>query len=295
MPLQKNNEIRPTPPSRPVVRVDDCGREGSTNRALRSETIRIAVCCEKAEHFSVAHALAERLAAPVVLKPCCDFRYLLSVTERGLELHNTGDPNCGSIRIDYLGGTLGYRLAHQLGKRHPLARAVGVGTKPGMYVIDATAGMGRDALIMARLGCRVLMLERSAIIASMLSDGLLRAQKSVPLRSVIRERIKLKQVDAVPFLQSLTRDRRPDVIYLDPMYPQRKKSALVKKEMRFFRDLVGEDEDAGVLLNSALRCAIKRVVVKRPRRGESLPGPPPHRTIIGKSTRYDVYQLMPDR
>ena len=97
------------------------------------------------------------------------------------------------------------------------------------------------------------------------------------------------QTDAISFLQSLTKDHSPHVIYLDPMYPHRKKSALVKKEMRFFRALVGEDEDAGDLLDVALRCATTRVVVKRPRRGESLPGPPPTRTILGKSTRYDVY------
>ena len=210
-----------------------------------------------------------------------------------MELRDTRSPRSGSIRVDFLAGSLGYRLARPA-NRQALARAVGVSTKSGMHVIDATAGMGRDALIIAQLGCRVLMLERSDVIACLLNDGLLRAQKAPQLRRVIEQRIALKQTDAIPFLQALSRDCFPDVIYLDPMHPQRKKSALVKKEMRIFRDIVGEDEDADLLLDCALQRATKRVVVKRPRRGESLPGPPPHHRILGRSTRYDVYSVGRD-
>ena len=251
------------------------------------------MCCGTAERAEEAQALAKRLSIPVVSNPRSNFGYLLDVTERGLELRDTRSPRSGSIRVDFLAGSLGYRLARP-GNRQALARAVGVGTKPGLYVIDATAGMGRDALIIAQLGCRVLMLERSAVVACLLNDGLLRAQKATQLRKVIEQRIALKQTDAIPFLQALSRDYFPDVIYLDPMHPQRKKSALVKKEMRVFRDIVGEDEDADLLLDCALQRATKRVVVKRPRRGESLSGPPPHHRILGRSTRYDVYSVGRD-
>ena len=253
-------------------------------------SVRIALCCEVGELAEDAHALAKRLSIPVISNPRSDFGYLLDVTERGLELRDTRSPRSGSIRVDFLAGSLGYRLARPA-NRQALGRAVGVSTKPGMHVIDATAGMGRDGLIIAQLGCRVLMLERSDVIACLLNDGLLRAQKAPQLRRVIQQRITLKQTDAVPFLQALSKDYFPDVIYLDPMHPQRKKSALVKKEMRVFRDIVGEDEDADLLLDCALQRATKRVVVKRPRRGESLPGPPPHHRILGKSIRYDVYSV----
>ena len=269
---------------------NSAGKSKSTQIQARKHTINIAVCCEDSEQVLSAHNLAERLAIPYTSKTTKAFHYLLCFTQRGLELQSTGHGKSGSLRVDFLTGRLGYRLAHQLGKRQPLARAVGMKSKDQLYVIDATAGMGRDALILAKLGCRVLMLERSDVIASMLRDGMSRAMKSALLMNLIRERINLEQADAVSFLRTLSGDRRPDVIYLDPMHPQRKKSALVKKEMRIFRDVVGEDDDAGTLLESALNCALKRVVVKRPRIGESLPGPSPNRSVVGKSTRYDIYE-----
>jgi 16S rRNA (guanine1516-N2)-methyltransferase len=133
------------------------------------------------------------------------------------------------------------------------------------------------------------MLERSAIVAALLRDGLERA-KSVPsLATLIDERIRLKQVDAIPYLEHLSTDARPDTIYLDPMYPHRTGSALVKKEMRVLRDINGEDADAEALLKAALVQAKRRVVVKRPRLAQTLGSSPPSMSIAGKTTRYDIY------
>ncbi len=79
------------------------------------------------------------------------------------------------------------------------------------------------------------------------------------------------------------------MIYLDPMFPERKKSALSKLDMRIFHDIVGDDQDADTLLKTALSCATKRVVVKRPRLGAVLAGIKPHHSLVGKSSRFDVY------
>ena len=88
----------------------------------------------------------------------------------------------------------------------------------------------------------------------------------------------------------------PDVIYLDPMFPVRSKSAQVKKEMRIFHQLVGADPDSDSLLDAALSQARYRVVVKRPRIAPALANTPPNYTLEGKSNRYDIYTLqkLPD-
>jgi len=80
-----------------------------------------------------------------------------------------------------------------------------------------------------------------------------------------------------------------DVVYLDPMFPPRDKSALVKKEMRAFHDVVGSDDDADALLAPALKLAQKRVVVKRPGYAGFLAGVAPTMAVTGKNNRFDVY------
>ena len=86
-----------------------------------------------------------------------------------------------------------------------------------------------------------------------------------------------------------TLDEQIDVVYLDPMFPHRKKSALVKKEMRVFQQLLGSDDDADSLLAPARELAGKRVVVKRPAYAEPLADVPPAMAITSKKHRFDVY------
>jgi 16S rRNA (guanine1516-N2)-methyltransferase len=157
------------------------------------------------------------------------------------------------------------------------------------YVIDATAGLGSDAFVLATLGCRVLMLERSAIIHALLEDGLERGRDDVAVNRSMDERLTLRRKDAIPFLQTLPVRQRPDVVCLDPMYPDTARSALNRKEMRILREMVGEDEDAPELLAAARRQARRRVVVKRPRLAPPLEGSAPSIQLNGKSTRYDIY------
>ena len=155
-------------------------------------------------------------------------------------------------------------------------------------MIDATAGLGRDGFILAHLGCLVHMLERSPILAAMIKDGLERAKHKAETAEAAN-RILITQTDSIQFLKKLAEHDRPDIIYIDPMYPERLKSSLAKKEMRFIRTLVGGDDDASELLKIALHSALNRVVVKRPRLAPMLGGLEPSHAITGKTSRFDVY------
>ncbi|MDA8163671.1 MAG: class I SAM-dependent methyltransferase, partial [Desulfobacteraceae bacterium] len=146
----------------------------------------------------------------------------------------------------------------------------------------------RDAFVLASLGCRVKLAERSPIVAALLADGLARAAAH-PETSEIAARLELLPGDSLRLLEEIRGGDRPEVIYLDPMFPSRGKSSLVKKEMRLLREVAGEDPDAARLLAAALRTATVRVAVKRPRLAPPLDGPAPAFVITGQSNRYDIY------
>ena len=200
----------------------------------------------------------------------------------------------GSVYVDFVGGKAGHRHQFGGGRGQPLAKAIGLKGGANPTVIDVTAGLGRDAFVLACLGAQVMLLERSPILAALLEDGLSRASHDPGLKPVVTERMNLITTNAIEWLKKLPKEQHPDVIYMDPMYPHRNKSALVKKEMRVLRELVGDDEDASQLLHVALGCAKRRVAVKRPKTAPVLSGTilnnrKPSSTVESKSTRYDIY------
>lgn len=160
-------------------------------------------------------------------------------------------------------------------------------------MVDATAGLGRDAFILASLGARVTMIERSPVLAALLEDGLRRLEADTALSALVQ--LRLVHANAIAWLQQQATDpaHRPQVVYLDPMYPHRSKSALVKKEMRALRALVGDDDDAAQLLQAARQCALQRVVVKRPKGAPLLDANRPSGNVQSKNTRYDIYPASP--
>ena len=228
-------------------------------------------------------------------EPNKTYPYFLRFREERLELHKFGVGQHGPVYVDFLAGRLGYRLAHDRNKHQPLAKAFGLKRHPRPVVIDATAGLGRDASVLATFGCQVLMLERSPIIAALLEDGLKRARNNQVIGPIVRDQIDLRCTDAVDHLRSVPETSRPEIIYLDPMYPQREKDTMVKKEMRVLRDIVGRDEDANKLFHMAMKYAARRVVVKRPKNASPLSGSAPFTTIQGKTTRYDIYPITSTR
>jgi 16S rRNA (guanine1516-N2)-methyltransferase len=227
------------------------------------------------------------------------------VSSQGLELVKPDDPKLsGAVRVDFTAGHAAYRRKQQ--KKELLVRAVGgKGGKGGalLNVIDATGGLGRDSFLLAAAGYRVSIFERQSIIAALLADGLARAAAH-PETAEISQRIRLTVGDAVPALEAMQEIRTAegyeeaedceegegvDVVYLDPMFPARRKSALVKKELQLLQLLAQPDAAPERLLVAALEVARQRVVVKRPLKAPFLTDRSPSHSLRGKTVRFDVY------
>jgi len=180
------------------------------------------------------------------------------------------------LSVDFVAGKAAHRRRFGGGRGQLIAKACGLAKGVTPCIVDATAGLGRDAFVLASLGAQVLLIERVAAIAALLEDGLKRASRHSDTAD-IAARMLLRHGDATHCLAEIVASARftPQVIHLDPMFPHREKSALVKKEMRLFRELAGDDDDAPRLLAAALDIATHRVVVKRPSRRRRSPVPHP--------------------
>lgn len=217
-----------------------------------------------------------------------------------LGLVDLTDDKMDPLIVDFLSGALQHRLKHGLSKNDPLPRALGMKSRnpeTAPFVLDATAGLGTDALILAALGCRVRSIERSPVTSALLLDGMKRfriAAEEDEFFQAVAGRLSFEEGDALEVLRSLSESERPDVVYLDPMYPEEShsKSALPKKTMQIFRRLLDGDEDAEQLWQVAMTKARARVVVKRPLKaqplGQSLGRAPTHQ-FEGKTARFDMY------
>ncbi|WP_369789450.1 16S rRNA (guanine(1516)-N(2))-methyltransferase RsmJ [Rouxiella sp. WC2420] len=243
----------------------------------------VFLACEEGADEGALSILAERWK--LVSNP--DALMALVLTPERLELRKRDEPKLGAIFVDFVGGTMGHRRRFGGGRGEAVAKAVGI---KGSYlpdVVDATAGLGRDAFVLAALGCRVRMIERNPVVAALLDDGLARGYHDAEIGPWLQERMTLLHGSSLTALSEIS--PRPQVVYLDPMYPHRQKSALVKKEMRVFQGLVGADEDADGLLEPARRLATKRIVVKRPDYAPPMADIPAQAAVTTKSHRFDIY------
>lgn len=230
-----------------------------------------------------AQVLAKQFNLPLADIFSNEYSYLLVFTPTHLELRavkKTYKP----FYIDFLSGKNAARSIQI--QNEVLVKAVGVRSNFKPVILDTTAGLGRDGFILATIGCEVTMLERSNILYLLLNDALTR------LKEVKSLSLKLIQTDSREYLKKLPSCDYPDVVYLDPMFPIRTKSSLVKKEMQILHDLVGVDEDSIELFHLALKRVKKRVVVKRPRLANPIADNKPSFSFIGRSTRFDVYLVM---
>ena len=239
------------------------------------------------EFAAEAAAWAVRLDLSLQLPQDGHAEYALQLGAEGLQFAELGPQAPGAIRVDFVSGAVAHRRQFGGGSGQMIAKAVGI--QPGVRptVLDATAGLGRDAFVLAQLGCTLTLIERQPIIAALLEDGLCRAAQDAEVAPIVA-RLRLLHGDAIALMRQW-HEVPPQVIYLDPMFPHRDKSALVKKEMRLFRPLAGDDDDAPALLEAALGLASHRVVVKRPRKAPPIAGPAPGYVLEGKSSRFDVY------
>ncbi|NBI43250.1 class I SAM-dependent methyltransferase [[Haemophilus] felis] len=204
-----------------------------------------------------------------------------------LELRKLDEPKLGAVFVDFVSGVMAHRRQFGGGRGEAIAKAVGVKSGYLPTVIDATAGLGRDAFVLAAIGCQVKLVERHPVVRLLLQDGLQRAYADDEIGEMMRQNMQLLPIKHISELDP-TKDFA-DVVYLDPMYPHKQKSALVKKEMRMFQHLVGADLDADTLLAPALSLAQKRVVVKRPDYAPFLANKTPHFSKETKNHRFDIY------
>jgi 16S rRNA (guanine1516-N2)-methyltransferase len=216
------------------------GTEHAPRPAL-SKAARLALLIAPGVDASEASRLVTRLNLPLLdaatdPATCLDYDALLVASADGLSLQRTGRAAPGPVSVDF--GSA--RMRHRRGAGHNelLGRAVGVGKKPVLRVLDATAGLGRDSFVLADLGCQVLMSERAR------SSG-------DPWLQEASGRMSLWEGEARDLPANRLSDI--DVVYLDPMFPERGKSAAVKKEMALFQSLLeGSGRDADQLLLWAL-------------------------------------------
>ena len=209
---------------------------------------------------------------------------------QGLGLYCLSEPKTSPLRVDFSAGKIQRRARDALASQHLLRAAGG-----GATVLDATAGLGRDAFLLACAGKQVLMLERNPVVHALLADGLSRAAAD-PELAPVAARMKLLLQDFREFNES----RRFDTVFLDPMFPQAGKRSRAKKEMVFLQRLLNESEpepesereqatEESGLLDRALDLARDRVVVKRPPREAWLDEIKPAFSYQGRLSRFDVY------
>ncbi|WP_434776919.1 class I SAM-dependent methyltransferase [Neisseria sp. Ec49-e6-T10] len=237
---------------------------------------------DEKQHETSAQQLSADFHLPLVHTQPKEGLYL-AFDRIGLALCKVGSN--AKVQVDFTSGGTQHRRIYGGGEMITKA----VNNKQNQYVWDFTAGLGRDAFVLANTGMIVHAFERHKVVAALLSDGLKRAQQHNDTAAIIAN-IQLHPIDVITQKDYLTGfDQKPDVVYLDPMYPQAQKKAAVKKEMAFFHELVGLSDEGQQLMDIALTHAKKRVVVKRPRLGETLTKTPPNYCYAGKSTRFDVY------
>jgi len=237
-----------------------------------------------AQFQAQAEAWAQRLGLPLVDEAA---EFAVQLGAEGLQIQQLGPQAPGPVRVDFVEGQAAHRRLYGGGNGQMIAKAVGIAQGVRPRVLDATAGLGKDAFVLASLGCEMTLIERQPLIAALLEDGLARARGDAEIGPIVA-RMQLLTGNAIERMRAWEGEA-PQVIYLDPMFPHRDKSALVKKEMRVFRPLVGDDLDAPALLEAALALATHRVVVKRPRKAPIIEGSKPAHSLEGKSSRYDIY------
>ena len=216
---------------------------------------------------------------------CSGASYVLHLHDGRLQLQPLKEGVGGAVVVDFSMGQVGYRGQQNVRQELLVKAVLGRNKQKLPNVIDVTGGLGRDSFILACVGCSVTTFERNTLVHLLLLDGLYRGRLIVTLAPIL-SRIDLHLADGTQCLPSVT---QAQVIYMDPMFPERTKSALVKKEMRVFKDVVGADQDVESLFLAALNSAMQKIVVKRPRKSPFVAGKPPSYSVEGRSSRFDVY------
>lgn len=259
----------------------------------------VTVLCIDGDSLDRAQGLSDRLEAPLaVCEPGCSGAAFipelgllyLKVSRDGLSLMRDGM----ELRPDF--AEMLPRIKQGALQREMLVKAARVKGVEAPRAVDATAGLGEDSLLLAAAGFTVTLCEADPVIAALLEDALARASEHEVLGPIV-ERMRLVAGDSRITLEraGASTGAQPDVVYLDPMFPGRTKSAAVKKKFQLIHGLERPTEplDEESLLQAALAAHPRKVVIKRPVKGPYLAGVKPSHAIAGKAVRYDC--IVPPR
>ncbi len=212
-------------------------------------------------------------------------RCYLQFDAAGLSLYSNEADAPGAVRVDFSDAGLNYRVSDAV-KQQNIIKAIGLKANVKPRILDATAGLGKDAYLLASQGCDITMLERSKIVHALLADGIDRALTSNSIAAKAVRHMHLLNAD---FKEVAADFSKIDVVYLDPMFPLRHKSARAKKDMYLLQHLLGNLQDDPEMLDLAIQIANNRVVVKRAKLSVHLGDREPDIEFRGSSSRYDVY------
>lgn len=259
------------------------------NGTERDSDKHVPVILAQGDYTAAAQALARRLGLPVYTElPAAGHPLYLSYSDQGVLSIGDQREAAGRVHADFTDPTFLYRLRRL--RHEALLRAIGVKADRHPSVIDGTAGLGQDGFLLAAAGCCVDMIERSAVVHALLENALSRIaeHEEAVLRAGV-SRVTLHHGESRQLLCTLP---PAEVIYLDPMFPERRKTAKVKKNMYLLQKLLHDDAGASEgLLAIAMQYAEKRVVVKRPRIAPVLDGIKPTWQLKGRSSRFDIYTV----
>ncbi len=247
---------------------------------------RLAITFEPAQRRR-ASDLANELACPLAMSGDDGAEFLLHVDGDGLALRRRGD----RLGVRLQRAEIERRLRQ--GRKLALAKAVGI--RPGLHVLDGMAGFGLDGMTLAALGASVVMLERHPVVFAMLQDALSRCRELVTANGGAAA---ARHDDVSGTLADAT--VRYDVVYLDPMFPAERRTALPNKRLQLLAALLHSEPLSALPapdLADALACACERVVVKRGRSDPPLTVETPAHgargpawQIVSRSVRFDVYR-----
>ena len=243
------------------------------------ETDNLVVCMGKGAQRDAAAALARRVGAPLADSP--GPQLTLMVDASGISLTGYGLSYRGDFE-QMLHRVTGGRLQHEM------LVHVAKTTDPHPTAVDATAGMGEDAFLLAASGYSVTLFEQNPVIAALLKDALRRAKKHPELKE-IAQRMQLMEGNSIELLPKL--GLVPDLVYLDPMFPARQKSGLIGKKLQLIQKLEQPCLEEEALLSMATGIHPKKIIIKRPLKGANLAGRTPSYSVKGKAIRYDCIVL----
>lgn len=240
---------------------------------------KITVCAESAAQSDAAADFAERIGVSLSCAPGNGLTVFFGTP--GVSLMGYGLTYHGDFEL-MLRRITGGRIHHEM-----LARAAKT-KNPHPTAIDATAGMGEDALLLAACGYDVTMFEKDPVIAALLKDAMQRAKKCPELCGIIA-RMHLIEDDSTEAMSHMS--EAPELIYLDPMFPERQKSGLINKKLQLIQKLERPCVDEDTLLSAALLANPRKIVIKRPLKGPYLANRTPSYSLKGKAIRYDCIVL----